>query len=224
MANGDTATVTISGTAYEYTASATDNVNTVADNLIAKINSDSAAPVQAQKSFAEVPIIRLSAKTPGTAGNGITLAVSNTGSVILTATKTALCCAATAGALVDANYPAMAGETVTIYTTGLGITHPLPPATGFLYQGAQINWPNDFVNAFAGGAAGTSSTGSGSQFVLSSGLIEGMIGVYQVDLDLTTSFPTNPATQLWIGSNNTASGQSPVSNIVTLNVVANPNP
>jgi hypothetical protein len=53
-----------------------------------------------------------------------------------------------------------------------------------------------------------------SCWLLNAGLVPGMIGVYEVQLQLSSSLPTNPNTQLFIAQNVFTS------NIVTLPVVA----
>ena len=70
--------------------------------------------------------IRLQAIVPGPAGNGIPInasatAVLNVATIIMTAFNTTLCCANVAGAPVTLDNPALPGETITVYGTGLGI-------------------------------------------------------------------------------------------------------
>ncbi len=50
--------------------------------------------------------------------------------------------------------------------------------------------------------------------VLNSGLVKGMLGVYEVDLQLSTALPTNPRTQMYIAQSVFTS------NIVTIPIVA----
>ena len=68
---------------------------------------------------------------------------------------------------------------------------------------------------FDGFVAGT--VGGLTANVLFSGLKPGYVGLYELDLELNTSLPTDPQTQLWI------SQLYQVSNIVTIPVV-NPAP
>jgi uncharacterized protein (TIGR03437 family) len=79
-------------------------------------------------------------------------------------------------------------------------------ATGQLYQGPALNVPVAAVdNAQVGGTTAQ---------VLNAGLLPGFLGVYQVQLQLLDSLPTNLFTQMYIAQNVFTS------NIVTIPVVA----
>ncbi len=78
-----------------------------------------------------------------------------------------------------------------------------PLATGFKYTYEGINRPNEFVSSLA--AAKTAN-------VLYSGLAPGLVGIYEVHLELNSDIPTNPATQLTIAQD------IYVSNIITFPV------
>jgi uncharacterized protein (TIGR03437 family) len=100
---------------------------------------------------------------------------------------------------------------ITIYATGIGTTtladHITPAATtGQVYNGPALNIPQTAVdNAQVGGTTAN---------VLFAGLVPGLVGVYQVELQLNPSLPTNPFTQMWIAQNVFTS------NIVTIPIVA----
>jgi uncharacterized protein (TIGR03437 family) len=159
--------------------------------------------------------IRLQAIIPGPAGDGIPItAGAQTGAtIIMTAFNTALCCANVAGAPVTLDNPALPGETISLYGTGLGI---LTGGDQFLmfdgqpFAGSPINNVtfDGFVAALAGGKTAN---------VLYSGLKPGYVGLYELDLELNTSMNTDPQTQL------TISQLYQVSNIVTF-PVTNPSP
>jgi uncharacterized protein (TIGR03437 family) len=97
---------------------------------------------------------------------------------------------------------------IKIYATGLGIVQPDPAkfavATGWKYNGPTDNTPNAFIDAIAGGKTAN---------VIYAGLVPGMIGVYELQLQLNSDIPTNPQTQLTIAQD------IYVSNIVTFPVV-----
>ena len=79
-------------------------------------------------------------------------------------------------------------------------------ASGQVYQGPAYNVPETLVdNAQVGGKTAN---------VLSAALKPGMLGVYEVKLQLDTSLPTNPNTQMYIAQD------FATSNIVTIPVVA----
>jgi len=114
--------------------------------------------------------------------------------------------------LVTEENPALPGETIIVYATGLGIVQPdeakFKLDTGQTYKGPAMNEPLDFVSSLAGGKTAN---------VLLAAIKPGMVGTYEVHLELNTDLPTNPATQVTIAQD------IYVSNIVTFAVV-NPMP
>jgi hypothetical protein len=123
-----------------------------------------------------------------------------------------LCCASTAGAPITNSNPAVAGETILIYATGLGLPTLTPVIgqdllTGQPYQGPVGNTPQNFVS---------SEINSDTANVLRAELAPGMIGIYQVYLQLSASLSTNPQSEMFIAQNVF------LSNIVTLPVFATP--
>lgn len=208
---GDVATVTIAGKSYNYTVLSNDTLDSVRNNLINLINADSSARVTATAA-GEFDRIILTAKVAGSAGNGIAITAtqSSGAKITMTALEASTCCASTAGQLVDATHPAMAGEVISIYATGIGLVQPAAAAsaaqTGVVYEGPATNGPTQPVdNAQVGGMTAN---------VLNAGLVPGMLGVYLVELQLNSSLPTNPLTQMFIAQNVFTS------NIVTIPVVA----
>ena len=204
---GDVVTVTISGRTYTYTVVSGDTLDTVRDTLIAKINASD--PQVTAFAGGEFDRIRLRAKVTGTKGNGIVYTVADTGGhVIMSASSGKLCCANVAGSLVTTSNPAVPGETVSVFATGLGIVND--PAkfnvhTGLQYRGPVLNKPQEFVSSLAGGKTAN---------VLYDGMMQGAVGLFQVDLELNSSLVTDPATQL------TISQDVYTSNIVTFPVKA----
>src|SRR5262245_48700246 len=202
---GDAGTVNIEDLSYKYTVVDGDTLATVRDHLIDLINQDPKVTAFAAGSFTR---IRLRAKVPGPIGNGIKFSASNNdgGQLILTALTPQLCCA-NSGRVTPDN-PAVPGETIIVYATGLGISEPLSDqqATGAKYRGA-ITDPQAFVSSLAGGKTAN---------VLLASLQTGAVGVYEVHLELNSDLPTNPSTQLTIAQD------VYVSNIVTIPIV-NPN-
>src|SRR5262249_5559738 len=88
---GDTGTVTIEDRDYTYTVVDGDSLATVRDHLIDLINQDPKVYAFAAGSFTR---IRLRARVPGPAGNGIRFSGKNNdgGQLILTALTPQLCC------------------------------------------------------------------------------------------------------------------------------------
>jgi uncharacterized protein (TIGR03437 family) len=189
---GDTATVVIEDRSYTYTVQTNDTLESIRDGLINLINADPKVTAYKAGVFTR---IRLKARVPGPEGNGIPIGGSagSSAQVIITATNTELCCANVAGAPVTNDNPALPGETVVVFSTGLGLVTPdeaqASVVTGAAYTGDYYNTPVAFVSSLAGGKTAN---------VLYSGLKEGAIGIYEVHLELNSDLPTNPQTQLTI--------------------------
>ncbi len=208
---GNTATITIGGTAYAYTVTATDTLTTVENALIAKINSDKNQVVTAEPAGAYNRII-LTSKVKGAAGNGISVAVSTSTSstVLLTILgNSTTCCANTAGALLTASNPAVPGEIISLYATGLGIAASSNGTwQGFTGQIFPANGPaNTVLNAVDALVNGNSTAN-----VLFAGLQPGTVGIYLVQIQLSNALTTNLKSQLRIAQGTFTS------NIVTIPV------
>jgi uncharacterized protein (TIGR03437 family) len=202
-AAGNVATVNIQDRTYSYTVVDGDTLESIRDALIAQINQDPLVEAYAAGMFTR---IRLRARVDGPAGNGIVYSgtAPEGAQVILTATTPALCCANIAGSRVTEANPALPGETIVLYATGLGLVMPeeakLAIVNGEAYNGPALNEPVAFVNSMAGGKTAN---------VLLSGLKPGAIGIYEIHLELNSDMPTNPFTQVTIAQD------VYVSNIVT---------
>ncbi len=113
--------------------------------------------------------------------------------------------------MTEAN-PAVPGETINIYATGLGLIKSddgtAAGETGNNYNGPIVNEPNSPVDSLAGGKTAN---------VLGAGLKRGSVGIYEVQLQLNSDLPTNSQTQLTIAQD------IYISNIVTIPVF-NPKP
>ncbi len=215
---GDVATITIQGRAYSYNIQATDTTASVRDSLIYLINSNPQEIVTASAAAAYTRIV-LQAKVPGPEGDGIpitatqtTTAASGSPAIVLTALSPALCCANVAGAPLTPQNPAVAGEFIWVYATGLGLVTPdaakAQQNDGQVYNGPVNNNPSSPVSSLAGGNTAT---------VVSAGLQPGSVGLYKVVLQLSTAIPSNLTTQLTIAQD------IYTSNVVTIPVY-NPKP
>jgi phage tail sheath gpL-like len=204
---GNVATVIIDDREYSYTAVQGDTLVSIRDALVGIINSQD-PKVEAFPS-GYYSRLRLRARIPGPEGNSIKISghTSDDASVIVTPFNTSLCCANEGGSLVTEENPALPGETILVYATGLGFINPheaqMAAVTGEKFKGPALNDPVVYVSAMAG--AKTAS-------VLNAGLTPGWVGVHEVHLELNTSQPTNPKTQLWIAQ------YVYVSNIITFAV------
>jgi uncharacterized protein (TIGR03437 family) len=211
---GDMATIMIEDRTYTYTVQSTDTLQSVRDALVAAVNQD--PKVYAVPGVAFAVNFQIYARVPGPDGNGIPFSATTTNSkgsasLVLTATNTTLCCANFAGSPVTPDNPAVPGEILIVYATGLGLpvvtadTQPLIN-TGQKYPaGAPVTQPVNFVSSLAGGKTAN---------VLSAGLMPGTVGVFEVVLQLNSSMPTDYFTQLYIAQD------VYISNIVTIPVVS----
>ena len=214
----DIATITIADRSYSYTVEEDTVTNgglsdnqfklaKIRDNLIRVINAYGGDPDVVAYPAGVFTRIRLQARRPGPDLNNLPISakVNDTASVILTATNSALCCANTEGAPVNAQNPAIPGETLIVYATGLGKIKPEEAQklvrTGQVYNGPVDNEPVEFVSSLAGAKTAN---------VLFARLKPGMIGIYEVVLELNSELPTNDTMQLTIAQS------FQVSNIVTI--------
>ncbi|HLY16861.1 MAG TPA: hypothetical protein VKR61_06530, partial [Bryobacteraceae bacterium] len=208
------------GRIYNYTVQASDSLYSVQQAFVAMLNKDPHVTATPSSEFSR---ILLQARTPGAAGNGIAFqsGVSTGSGLLLTSIGPAppspgvgalLCCASTAGAPLTVANPAIPGENILVYATGLGVPS-LNPAidqyvlSGQPYEGPAFNTPQSaqFVSALIDNTTAN---------VLRAELAPGMVGIYQVYLQLNASMKTNPQAQLTIAQS------SFVSNIVTIPVFA----
>ena len=204
---GDTATIIIEDRQYTYTVQDGDTLNTIRDALVSLIhNGDERVDAFPSSIFTRV---RLRARVAGPAGNGIVFSAkaNDSAQVIMTATGAALCCANIAYSRVTDDNPAIPGETLIIYATGLGLVTPDEAKQGLndgiAYNGPELNQPNESVYAMAGGK--TANT-------LFAGAKLRTVGVFEVQLELNSDIPTDPQTQMTIAQD------IYVSNIVTFPV------
>jgi hypothetical protein len=191
-APSDLVSITIEDRKYRYTVQEGDTLASIRDGLVALANQDPKVEAFASGLFTR---LRLRARIPGPAGNGIKIGNStgDTSSAIISPFNSALCCANVEGSLVTQDNPAMPGETILIYATGLGVVKPdlarLAVKTGSQYNGLVLNEPLAFVSSMAGGKTAN---------VLYTGIKTGTFALYEVHLELNSSQPTNPLTQLTI--------------------------
>ena len=206
---GDTATVTIEDRSYTYTVASGDTLDSIRDALVNLINQDPKVTATPSGVFDR---ILLTARVQGPDANGLVYgaSASSSATVIMTAIGNTLCCAAVANTLVTQDNPAIAGEMIYVYATGLGLpvlTDANKPLiqTGIIYPvGAPVTSPKSSVNAIAGGSTAD---------VISATILPGNVGLYRVLLHLNPSVSTDPFAQLTIAQDVF------VSNIVTLPIV-----
>jgi hypothetical protein len=156
--------------------------------------------------------IELTSILPGNAGDGITYTgtASSGADVIITPLGTATCCANTAGAQVTADNPAIPGENVYVYATGLGPDNPRQAGTG------QVTPNNGSFNSPPTNPVDSILAGGSTANIVQAILAPGQLGVWLVEFQLNTSLTANPLTQLTIAQ------QAAVSNVVTFPLATAP--
>ncbi len=210
---GDVPTITIGSTTYSYTVQTTDTLQTIANSLAAVINSAPDPNVTAGVGNTYSSII-LVARTPGPAGEGIAVSESITSSVstgaaiTLTVYNSATCCDNTEGALITNDNPAVPGEIIYVFATGLGAPSPSNIDSGQITPAGSANAPATPVDSIL--------TDQVSDNILSAALVPGTVGVYYVQFQLGLGLTTDLLTQTTIAQ------QEFVSNVVTLPVIATP--
>jgi uncharacterized protein (TIGR03437 family) len=212
---GDVATVTVEDRSYSYTVQSGDTLDSIRDNLVALINQDPKVTAQAAGVYDRIII---SARVQGPEGNGIAItgSANSSATVIVTAFTASLCCANVAGGLVTPENPAIPGETIILYATGLGLPALNDQVAAALQTGVQYPAdapptapPNDADHSISALAGGSTAD------VLSASLLPGTVGTYKVVLHLNPGLSSSSTTNLTIAQSTF------VSNIVTF-PLANP--
>lgn len=210
--SGDKARIYVNDRMYEYIVKAGDGLAEIRNGLIDTINAGTGDPEVVAFSAGVFTRVRLRARVEGPAGNNIPIRAEardasdgDAPQVILSATNSGLCCANIGGSRVTEQNPAIPGETIIVYATGLGLVTPggadNPLVTGQPYNGPDLNEPLEFVSSLAGGRTAN---------VIFARLIKGQVGLYEVQLELNSDLPTDFQTQLTIAQS------YQVSNIVTV--------
>ena len=206
---GDVATVTVEDRSYSYTVQDGDTLESIRNALTNLINADPRVSAEPSGVFTR---IWLKARVEGPEGNGIPYTASaNDGStLVMTAFTFQLCCGNVEGAPVTAENPAVPGEFLVVYATGLGLPEINDEVAPLLATGYQfpMNGPNtvpqEFVSSLAGGKTAD---------VIAATLMPGMVGTYKVILHLNPDIPTDAATPV------TISQDLYTSNVITFPVV-----
>jgi hypothetical protein len=187
---GDVATITIAGTAYNYTVVAADTLTSIQTALISAINGAPDPNVTASTGAAFNRIV-LTAKQSGAAGVGITVTatVSSSAQLTLTAYSAATCCDVTPNSPITPANPAAPGELITVNATGLGV----------------------LAGATAANTV-TATLGGSDAEVISAGYAPNQTSIYAIQLIVPTSLGANQYTQLYVAQN------AFISNIVTIPV------
>jgi hypothetical protein len=161
------------------------------------------------------PVILLVAREPGRQGNFILLSGTTSNGAVLTVTPTApnLCCGNEAFSLVTEENPAIPGETIVVFGSGMGLTAPTPASIGL--ESGMVTPSDQLLHLPTPGTAAefvASLAARRTAQVEFAGLMPGFVGVYQINLKLNGDLPDDPQTVLYVAQANF------ISNIITFPV------
>lgn len=162
------------------------------------------------------PGVLLTARQSGKAGNGIRFSGSTSDESALTTSvrQLELCCGNVPFSPITDENPAIPGEIITLFASGLGLTSPLPWDEGLVSgqptpSSPLFQAPFAFAD-FLSSVVGVDPKAAAS--VTFAGLMPGFVGIYQINLKLFEGLPENPETPIDIAQ------KSFISNIVTIPV------
>lgn len=204
--------VTWGGTNYIYNETATDTIATATQGMVNVINSAGDPYVYAVLND-EYNRFILYSYVDGPAGEGINVfqqnftTSTNTAGANISATvySAATCCDHPANNPVTLDDPAIPGEALYTFATGLGPANPSVIDTGQIYRGGTDYGPAVYVDSIL--VQGIAATPMNITPVPNS------VGVYYVEFALNSGVSTNTLSQLTIAQ------QLFVSNVVTLPIV-----
>ena len=205
----DTATITIAGTSYTYKVQSGDTLLSIVNGLVSLINADPNVTAAPGGAFTRVV---LTARQPGAAGSGITVAgsASSNATVTVTAYTSSTCCNVNPNSPITATNPAVPGEMIQMDATGLGLVQApngaiVNPAGGQRHTGPT---PNSAVNSVS------ATMNAETAQVVAAGLPVGNIGRYVVQMIVPVDLGSNANTPVYIAQN------AFISNTVTIPVAS----
>jgi uncharacterized protein (TIGR03437 family) len=188
VAPGAVATIGVNGRNYSYTSTAIDTLDSVRNALALQLNTDPQVSASVAGVFDR---IILKARVAGPEGNGIPITgTASGGSLVVTVFDQQTCCGNIAGMPVTDTNPALPGELVTLYATGLGVPNLTDAVQSLVQTGVTypltgpITQPNpaNFVSATAGG-----STADVLQATMQPGTAGGFVILLHLNPGLVTS-------------------------------------
>lgn len=199
---GAMATVTVNGRPYSYTATAMDTLDSIRNALLVQLNRD---PQVSASNAGVFDRILLKARVQGPQGNGIPVTGSATGgSLVVSVFDPTTCCSNVAGAPITSTNPAVPGELISIFATGLGLPTLNDNIVGLIQTGVPypVNGPptvpQNFVSSLVGGSTAD---------VIQASMQPGTVGGNIVLLHLNQGLVSNPTTIATIAQNTFTSNQ-----------------
>ncbi|HEX3748507.1 MAG TPA: hypothetical protein VHW09_31485 [Bryobacteraceae bacterium] len=199
---GAVITITVNGRSYSHTTSIMDSLDSIRNAMVVQLNRDP----QLSASIAGVfDRIILKARVEGPQGNGIPITGNASGgSLTVSVFDPVTCCSNIAGAPVTGTNPAVPGEIIVMYATGLGLPNLTDNVSGLVNTGMQypvngpVTVPQNFVAATIGGSTGD---------VLQATMLPGAVGQYQVVIHLNQNLVSSATTLATIAQNDFISNQ-----------------
>ncbi len=177
--------------------------NDIAFSVMANEGALITATTNAEDGFLEggqaPPIVLLTGRISGREANEIEFSAASDNTAVITASTRAstLCCGNEPFSLITPENPAVPGESIVLFATGLGQTAPTPQSLGVssgepIPTGQLLRAPFnalDFVSSLVDRRSAV------IQFV---GLMPGQVGVYQINMRINEGLSDNPAAPLTI--------------------------
>jgi len=193
---GAVATITVNGRVYTHTANVMDTLDSVRNAMVVQLNRDP----QISASIAGVfDRIILKARVQGPQGNGIPITGNASGgSLTVSVFDSVTCCSNIAGAPVTNSNPAVPGELLIAYATGLGLPNLTDDVAGLVQTGVPypVNGPTTVPQQFV-----SSTIGGSTADVLQATMLPGTVGQYEVLLHLNANLVTSTETLADIAQN-----------------------
>ncbi len=145
------------------------------------------------------PQVVIRAREVGRQGNQISYSAttSDPNQLGMAARTAFLCCGNIPFSPITQENPAIPGERIVVYASGLGLTNPQPADIG-LASGQITPERNDILVPFVSDDFVSSRAGGRTATVEFVGLAPGMVGVYQLNLKLNEQLPDDPLTPLTV--------------------------
>ena len=143
--------------------------------------------------------VKLTVLREGTSGAAVPIVLSATAPGLFQLTPTTLLATHQDGTIINPNSPAIAGETIIVYATGLGPTVPDFP-DGTLPDRAAL------ITNFRNMGVAINSVLVDQSTIQYAGVTPGCAGLYQINLVLPNPLPSNPEIRLGIAGQNSPPG------------------
>jgi uncharacterized protein (TIGR03437 family) len=201
-AAGAVATITVNGRSYTYTSTALDSLDSIRDALLVQLNKDPQVSASVAGVFDRIV---LKARVAGPQGDGIPITGTATGgSLVVTVFDAQTCCSNIAGAPVTQTNPAVPGEIIVMYATGLGLPVLTDTVQSLIQTGVQYpsngpaTVPQNFVSSTAGGSTAD---------VIQATMQPGSVGGNEILVHLNSQLVSSTTTLIDIAQNSFTSNQ-----------------